>query len=506
MKFMYSSGQRPLDGYTIKRGIGRGGFGEVYFALSDGGKEVALKLVRGDDDIELRGVAGCLNLKHPNLVNIYDLKKDDHGNHWVVMEYVAGETLGTILRRHPRGLPRELAREWFLGMARAVGYLHEHGIVHRDLKPGNIFVENGQVKVGDYGLSKSMSHIDGKPQTQSVGTVHYMAPEISTGNYNKQIDTYAAGIMLFEMLTGDVPFDGESAGEILMKHLTTPPDLSKVSREFVPILSRALAKNPAQRYATMAEMARAVEALGHDGARETHKAVPVVLPAKAAKDEPVMTALPAVTLRTQLQELCTSLPLAVLFAALGTAVWAAITQGFGTWDLASLGMIFFMTVGTTWAVLVPGKFWSERKGDAWTRRLILMVMGAFLGLGAMWLNGLSFATPPAAAGENATFVSTHLHVPQEFSNELAYVAYYAVALFAVRWWKMTDRKRPHRFSVGPVFVAAIWSLLLLLLSPPAHLVGALVLIMTSVIVQVVSPWDPPPQVAKRGYRQRLAHA
>src|SRR3954462_7252052 len=114
MKFTYGSGQRPLDGYTIKRGVGKGGFGEVYFALSDGGKEVALKLVRGDDDIELRGVAGCLNLKHPNLVNIYDLKKDDHGNHWVVMEYVAGETLSTILRRHPRGLPRELAREWFL--------------------------------------------------------------------------------------------------------------------------------------------------------------------------------------------------------------------------------------------------------------------------------------------------------------------------------------------------------------------------------------------------------
>ena len=87
-----------------------------------------------------------------------------------------------------------------------------------------------------------------------------MAPEISTGNYNKQIDIYAAGVILYEMLTGRVPFDGESAGEILMKHLTSPPDLSKVPAEYLPIVAKALAKNPAQRYASMAEMARAVEA------------------------------------------------------------------------------------------------------------------------------------------------------------------------------------------------------------------------------------------------------
>src|SRR4051812_37080103 len=90
MKFTYNSGQRPLEGYTIKRGIGRGGFGEVYYGLSDGGKEVALKLIRGNLDIELRGMAQCLNLKHPNLVNLYDLRTDAHGDHWVVMEYVAG--------------------------------------------------------------------------------------------------------------------------------------------------------------------------------------------------------------------------------------------------------------------------------------------------------------------------------------------------------------------------------------------------------------------------------
>jgi serine/threonine protein kinase len=197
MKFTYSSGQRPLDGFTIKRGVGRGGFGEVYFAVSDGGKEVALKLVRGESHIELRGVAQCMNLKHPNLVGIFDMRTDAQGDDWVVMEYVAGEALNTVLSRHPQGLPRELAREWFLGLARAVGYLHDHGIVHRDLKPGNVFIENGQVKVGDYGLSKSLTNSQGAANTQSIGTVHYMAPEISSGKYNKQIDVYASGVIFY---------------------------------------------------------------------------------------------------------------------------------------------------------------------------------------------------------------------------------------------------------------------------------------------------------------------
>src|SRR5436309_148496 len=112
MKFSYSSGQRPLDGFTLKRGIGRGGFGEVYFAISDGGKEVALKLVRGDQEVELRGVAQCLNLKHPNLVGLYDLKRDAQGDHWVVLEYIAGEPPNVVLSRHPTwaGCPRSGGR------------------------------------------------------------------------------------------------------------------------------------------------------------------------------------------------------------------------------------------------------------------------------------------------------------------------------------------------------------------------------------------------------------
>src|SRR5262249_19220471 len=123
---------------------------------------------------------------------------------------------------------------------------------------GNIFLENGLIKVGDYGLCKFINDSQNAGMTKDVGTVHYMAPEISTGNYNRQIDIYAAGILLYEMLTGHVPFEGESAAEILMKHMTTPPDLSKVPREFVPIRERALTKNPAHRYSTITEMAKEV--------------------------------------------------------------------------------------------------------------------------------------------------------------------------------------------------------------------------------------------------------
>src|ERR1044072_9096728 len=97
IKFTYPSGAKPLDGYTIKRGVGRGGFGEVYYATSDAGKEVALKLIRRNLDVELRGVTQCLNMKHPNLLGLFVIRQDELGDSWVVMEYINGETLDTVL-------------------------------------------------------------------------------------------------------------------------------------------------------------------------------------------------------------------------------------------------------------------------------------------------------------------------------------------------------------------------------------------------------------------------
>jgi hypothetical protein len=497
MKFSYSSGQRPLDGYTLKRGIGRGGFGEVYFALSDGGKEVALKLVRGDHQVELRGVAGCLNLKHPNLVALYDLRTDSQADHWVVMEYVAGEPLSAVLSRHPQGLPRELAREWFLGLARAIAYLHDHGIVHRDLKPANVFIENGTVKVGDYGLSKSIGTSQRTAQTQTVGTVHYMAPEISTGNYNKQIDTYAAGVILYEMVTGRVPFDGESSGEILMKHLTSPPDLSKVPAEWVAILSRALSKNPAHRYACMAELARDVEAIGQEPVRALKAvAAPVrvePLKAKSASAGEPLTALPAVTGRQQAMELCWSMSVATAFAALATALWAALRQD-PNQDWTRLSSLFFLTVAASWAILIPAKLWTERRGDSWTRRIVMLGLGGLVGLLACWLDGWS---PGRASRVDEVGADAVLRLfPSNVAVEASYFSYYALAFFALRWWRMTSRRRSQRFSFAPILAAGFWGAVLLLMIRPQHQPGpvmaAVVLVMAATIVQLVSPWEPPP--------------
>jgi hypothetical protein len=499
MKFSYRSGQRPLDGFTLKRGIGRGGFGEVYFALSDGGKEVALKLVRDDRQIELRGVAQCLNLKHPNLVGLYDLRSDGQGDHWVVMEYVAGEPLNVVLARHPGGVPRELAREWFLGMCRAIAYLHDHGIVHRDLKPGNVFLENGTVKVGDYGLSKSMSGSQRTAQTQSVGTVHYMAPEISTGNYNKGIDVYAAGVILYEMLTGRVPFEGESSGEILMKHLTQPPDLSKLPAEYVPILAKALAKNPSQRFASMVEMARAVEALGDGSSRHpalessASRSLPVRPP------EPALTALPALTPRGRAVELCGSMALAVLFSGLATVLWAAV--GTRHRQLTELSTVFFLVVLASWAVLVPAKFWPERQPDSWARRLVMMLLGGAVGLTAWWLDGWSVGS---AAPEPEATSALLAFMPPSGMNEAAYFSYYGLAFFALRWWRMAGRRRTHRFSFAPILAAAFWGLVLLLLVRPTNTPGVLVLALAAAVVQLVSPWEPPPPPSARRMRLRYA--
>ncbi|MEZ6124580.1 MAG: serine/threonine-protein kinase [Planctomycetaceae bacterium] len=247
MKFTFAPESRPLDGYTIKRAIHRGGFGEVYYALSDAGKEVALKLLNNNLEIELRGVTQCLNLKHPNLVTIFDIRTDGDGDHWVVMEYVSGRGLYDTLKDFPGGMPVQDVLTWLSGIAAGLSFLHDRGIVHRDLKPANVFRDHSLVKVGDVGLSKYISESRRSAQTQSVGTVYYMAPEVARGRYGREVDVYALGIMLYEMLTGTVPFEGQTTAEILMKHLTADPDLSVLPEKLRPVIGAALEKDPERR-------------------------------------------------------------------------------------------------------------------------------------------------------------------------------------------------------------------------------------------------------------------
>lgn len=255
--YHYQNGDQPLDGYTIQYALGRGGFGEVYFAISDSGREVALKAVQNFEDIELRGIGHCMNLKSPHLVMIFDIKHAADGTPWVIMEYVSGPSLRDILDESPQGLGTDQSLFFLRELAKGLSYLHEAGVVHRDLKPHNVFFEDGIVKIGDYSLSKVITTSHRSGNTMTVGSVHYMAPEISLGRYDKTVDIYALGVMLYEMLTGQPPHVGESMGEVLMKHLSADPDLSQVPAPFADVIARAMHRDPQERFQTAQEMIEA---------------------------------------------------------------------------------------------------------------------------------------------------------------------------------------------------------------------------------------------------------
>lgn len=252
--YRYEAGSQPMEGYTIQYALGRGGFGEVYFAISDAGREVALKAVQNFEDIELRGIRHCMNLKSSHLVMIFDVKIADDGTPWVIMEYVSGPSLREILDDSPGGLSADQATFLLRELAKGLSDLHGAGIVHRDLKPHNVFFENGTVKIGDYSLSKAMTNSHRSGHTMTVGSVHYMAPEISMGRYDKTVDIYALGVILYEMLMGVPPFVGESVGEVLMKHLNSSPDISGIDEPFASVIAKAMRHDPSERYQTASEM------------------------------------------------------------------------------------------------------------------------------------------------------------------------------------------------------------------------------------------------------------
>ncbi|MDB5313774.1 MAG: prkC 40 [Gemmataceae bacterium] len=513
MKFTYRSGQRPLDGYTIKRGVGQGGFGEVYFAVSDAGKEVALKLLHRSPDAELRGIAHCLNLKHPNLVHLFDLRTDDRGDRWVVMEYVFGESLGQWINRYPTGLPVDLVKEWFGALARGVSYLHDQGVVHRDLKPANIFIENGYLKVGDYGLSRRISLSQGGDMTQGVGTPNYMAPEIKSGNYTQSIDVYACGVILYEMLTGHPPFEGETPGEVMMKHLTDKPDLARLPPAFAPVLEKALDKNPVVRFATVRELARVVEAVGvgDPAAIGPPVAVAFIAPPPAATVVPpprgVPVGAPAVIpaarsryaagpipqgFRGRLTELAGSFALVPVVAALCTAPWA-LAGSAEAWSL--LGRVFMLSTALSWAVLVVGRPPSPDQKSSWGRRFHLLLVGLGVGGLAFWLDGwaLPRGGTPADTSHDLVLGSWGRVSPETFSTAMRYLFYFGLTVAACRWWAMADRARKERFRFLPILGAGLWAGGLLFLWPweaASPALGVAPVVIAAVCVQVASRWVP----------------
>jgi serine/threonine protein kinase len=252
--YQYKYGDRPLEGYTIQRAAGRGGFGEVYYAISDSGRQVALKAVQSYEQIELRGISQCMNLKSPHLVTIFDVKYNDQGRPFVIMEYVSGPALSDLLKESPGGLGPQKAAFFLREIGKGLSYLHECGIVHRDLKPSNIFYENGYVKIGDYGLTKAVDASRNGTHNTIVGTIQYMAPETTTGHYDRRVDIYALGVVLYEMLTGQLPFSVSDLHEILVQHKSLAPSMDTIKEPFAHVIQRAMAKDPDERYQAVQAM------------------------------------------------------------------------------------------------------------------------------------------------------------------------------------------------------------------------------------------------------------
>ncbi len=531
MKFTYRSGQRPLDGFTLKRGVGQGAFGEVYFAVSDGGKEVALKLLlRGHTDAELRGVTHCINLKHPNLVHLFDLRTDAKGDHWVVMEYVFGESLAQVINKNPNGLPVAVIREWFAALCRAVGYLHNQGVVHRDLKPGNIFIEHGQLKIGDYGLSRRMSSSQAGDLSRGVGTPFYMAPEIKNGNYTASIDLYACGIILYEMLTGLRPFNGETPYEVLIKHITETPDLTKLPVAYRDVIAKSLEKDPAKRYASANELAKAVEEMfagGRPSVAPTAtfsdmsltpplpRARPVAAPVPAADVVDVQaevvreTAPPAPspatlnasqrpanvnpathTFRDRLTELAGGFALTPIVTAACTAPWA-VFQTSVPWTL--LGRVFLLSTVLAWAVMLIGRLPKRSESNPWGRRAIQLVVGLCIGALAFWLDGWAIPATSANASSRDLVVFSHYRLnPDTFGTLVRYLFYFGITVAVFRWWKVTDRKRRERVRFIPLIAVSFWSAIFLFMWPTESapvMLGVSVLVIAAVAAQVASPWN-----------------
>lgn len=522
MRFSHACGQKPLEGYVVKRGVARGGFGEVYFGLSDGGKEVALKCLMRDRDIELRGIRHCLNLKHPHLVHLYDLKQDDQGRDWLIMEYVRGESLAHMLRRYPNGLDRDLVVEWFSQIASAVHHLHEHGIVHRDLKPGNVFLEDGQVKVGDYGLCKFTSASRREGHTRNVGSVHYMAPEIGRGEYTRNIDVYSAGVLLHEMLVGTLPFDGETAGEILLKHLSHVPDLTALG-PFAPVVARAIAKKPEERYASLAEMARAVrEAAGLKASTaptaaspRAFEANPLTSPGPTTRPPSTPSGgsdAPSAAAPKSWGELARSLVLAACLALVGSLTYAWLLM-WGEWQRTAPA--FFLAVATAWTVMLANRLWRRRSDDSLGMRLLLGGAGVGLGVLAVWLEGYAMTPTPGEIDALAAHSRPSTRHPffgalyadnRWLSVLVGHVAYYGLMLAALRWWRLADVRRSSRFAVEHVLACAFWAFVLLFLLPTAdeRRIGFSTFVLAAVVTQVACPRREPDPAPSKRLRLRTA--
>jgi len=264
---MITKGQKINDRYEIIRSIGEGGMANVYLGhdiILD--RNVAIKVLRGDlsNDEKFvrrfqREALSASSLAHPNIVEMYDVGEDD-GTYYIVMEYVEGKTLKQLLKK--RGsLTLSEAIDIMSQLTDGMAHAHNSYIIHRDLKPQNIMIkDDGQIKITDFGIAMALNATQ-LTQTNSVmGSVHYLPPEQASGKgCTIKSDIYSMGIIFYELLSGSLPFRGDNAVEIALKHMKEPlPNLRdenpSIPQSIVNIIKRSTAKNPKNRYDTAREM------------------------------------------------------------------------------------------------------------------------------------------------------------------------------------------------------------------------------------------------------------
>ena len=264
---MFTKGDKINDRYEIIKLIGEGGMANVYLAYDTIlERKVAVKVLRGDlanDDKFVRRfqreALSASSLNHPNIVEMYDVG-EDNGNFYIVMEYIDGKTLKQLIKKRGHLTVSE-AIDIMLQLTDGLATAHDSYIIHRDIKPQNIMIlEDGLAKITDFGIAMAINAVD-LTQTNSVmGSVHYLPPEQAAGKGSTiKSDIYSLGILFYEMLSGTMPFRGETAVEIALKHIKEEmPSIRKVNNK-VPqsvenIILKCTAKNPKNRYNNVKEL------------------------------------------------------------------------------------------------------------------------------------------------------------------------------------------------------------------------------------------------------------
>ena len=264
---MIMKGQKISDRYQIIKSIGEGGMANVYLAydtILD--RNVAVKVLRGDlaNDEKFvrrfqREALSASSLSNPNIVEVYDVG-EDNGEYYIVMEYVEGKHLKALLKKRGKLAVPEVI-DITLQITNGLSVAHDSYIIHRDIKPQNILIlENGMIKITDFGIAVAMNATQ-LTQTNSVmGSVHYLPPEQASGKgATLQSDIYSIGILMYELLTGKLPFRGDNAVEIALKHLKEPmpsirDEIPDIPQSVENIILKATAKNPKNRYSDAREM------------------------------------------------------------------------------------------------------------------------------------------------------------------------------------------------------------------------------------------------------------